>query len=174
MRRVQTYGRKGFTIVELLIVIVIIAILAAITIVAYNGIQQRARDAQRKSDLAAIGKALQIHYVNNGDYIGTGSGCGSGGGGNGWFNGNYTGYQRVVDCLVGSGALSRPLADPSGMTACSSASGCRTYMKYSCGLGVFLYASLESEPSGVDGPTDGTCAPTWDTAYGMNYVLKVN
>ena len=39
--------RTGFTIVELLIVIVIIAILAAITIVAYNGLQQRARDSQR-------------------------------------------------------------------------------------------------------------------------------
>ena len=35
--------QKGFTIVELLIVIVIIGILAAITIVAYNGIQQRAQ-----------------------------------------------------------------------------------------------------------------------------------
>ncbi len=35
---------KGFTIVELLIVIVIIGILAAITIVAFNGAQQRGRD----------------------------------------------------------------------------------------------------------------------------------
>ena len=34
---------KGFTIVELLIVVVVIAILAAITIVAYNGIQNRAK-----------------------------------------------------------------------------------------------------------------------------------
>lgn len=36
-------AKRGFTIVELLIVIVVIAILAAITVVAYNGIQNRAR-----------------------------------------------------------------------------------------------------------------------------------
>ena len=44
MRVMKRRGREtGFTIVELLIVIVVIGILAAITIVAYNGIQERAR-----------------------------------------------------------------------------------------------------------------------------------
>ncbi|HET8884096.1 MAG TPA: prepilin-type N-terminal cleavage/methylation domain-containing protein, partial [Candidatus Saccharimonadales bacterium] len=57
--------QTGFTIVELLIVIVVIGILAAITIVAYNGIQERARDIQRQSDIAAIGKALQIWSINS-------------------------------------------------------------------------------------------------------------
>jgi prepilin-type N-terminal cleavage/methylation domain-containing protein len=42
--------KSGFTIVELLIVIVVIGILAAITIVAYNGIQDRANDTSVKSD----------------------------------------------------------------------------------------------------------------------------
>lgn len=50
--------KSGFTIVELLIVIVVIAILAAISIVAYNGIQQRARDTTRASDISQIKKAL--------------------------------------------------------------------------------------------------------------------
>lgn len=59
---------SGFTIVELLIVIVVIAILAAITIVAYNGIQGRARDSQRLSDMKTIQKALEIYKTNNGIY----------------------------------------------------------------------------------------------------------
>ncbi len=60
--------QKGFTIVELLIVIVIIAILAAISIVAYNGIQQRARDSQRLQDVKTIAKAMEAYYIDNGVY----------------------------------------------------------------------------------------------------------
>ncbi len=52
---------KGFTIVELLIVVVVIAILAAITIVAYNGIQNQATDSRRANDLASIQKALLMY-----------------------------------------------------------------------------------------------------------------
>ncbi|MBC7943598.1 prepilin-type N-terminal cleavage/methylation domain-containing protein [Candidatus Saccharibacteria bacterium] len=64
----KTTKRTGFTIVELLIVIVVIGILAAITIVAFNGIQHRGRDAQRKSDIANITKALELYYIDNGQF----------------------------------------------------------------------------------------------------------
>ena len=61
-------SKSGFTIVELLIVIVVIAILAAISVVTYTGIQQRARDSQRKSDLDYIAKALENNYLLHGAY----------------------------------------------------------------------------------------------------------
>lgn len=58
----------GFTIVELLIVIVVIAILATIALVAYNGIQQRASNAQMISAVNTYYKALMNVYAEDGAY----------------------------------------------------------------------------------------------------------
>ena len=58
--------RRGFTIVELLIVIVVVAILAAISVVAYNGIQERARTTAVNSDLATIQKAMLLYRADRG------------------------------------------------------------------------------------------------------------
>jgi general secretion pathway protein G len=59
---------SGFTIVELLIVIVIIGILAAIVVVAYNGITDRARDTSRIAKVKEISKAIERYYVDKGYY----------------------------------------------------------------------------------------------------------
>lgn len=69
----RQHEQSGFTIVELLIVVVVIGILAAITIVAYNGISQRGRDSARSSDTAAIKKAIELYNVDNGKYPTVGS-----------------------------------------------------------------------------------------------------
>lgn len=60
--------QRGFTIVELLIVIVVIGILAAISIVAYKGIQGRAADVGIKSDLSTVQKKMELAKVDLGHY----------------------------------------------------------------------------------------------------------
>ena len=65
------YSRRqitGFTIVELLIVIVVIAILAAITVVAYNGIQQRSNNAKTMNAVEAYVKAIGMYKAENGTH----------------------------------------------------------------------------------------------------------
>lgn len=58
----------AFTIVELLVVIVVIGILAAITIVSYSGISTRAKIASLQSDLVNSSKLLKMYYVDYGYY----------------------------------------------------------------------------------------------------------
>lgn len=64
--------QTGFTIVELLIVIVVIGILAAISIVAYSGVQDRAENARLQSGMSSVNKAIQLFYSENGTYPLTG------------------------------------------------------------------------------------------------------
>lgn len=59
---------SGFTIVELLIVIVVIGILAAITIVAYSGFQNRANDTATQSDLSNFAKKIRLVEVDTGSF----------------------------------------------------------------------------------------------------------
>jgi prepilin-type N-terminal cleavage/methylation domain-containing protein len=58
--------QTGFTIVELLIVIVVIAILAAITLVSYNGIANRAKDSSIKTDLTQYAKKIETARIISG------------------------------------------------------------------------------------------------------------
>jgi len=60
--------QAGFTIVELLVVIVIIGILAAITIVSFNGVQNKANDVAVQSDLKNIAKQFELYKLDNGVY----------------------------------------------------------------------------------------------------------
>ena len=59
---------RGFTIVELLIVIVVIGILAGLVVVTYNGIQKKARDTERKTDINALHGQLEAYQAQNGKY----------------------------------------------------------------------------------------------------------
>ncbi|HVV25687.1 MAG TPA: prepilin-type N-terminal cleavage/methylation domain-containing protein [Candidatus Saccharimonadales bacterium] len=64
----RNLGNRGFTIVELLIVIVVIGILALLVITTYSGIQAKARNAKRQTDIQAIQTQLEAFFSENGYY----------------------------------------------------------------------------------------------------------
>jgi prepilin-type N-terminal cleavage/methylation domain-containing protein len=61
--------RNGFTLIELIVVIAIIAILSSIGMVMYTGAQKSARDAKRMGDIDEIKKALEQYYVAHHAYL---------------------------------------------------------------------------------------------------------
>lgn len=101
---IRSSHQKGFTIVELLIVIVVIAILAAITVVAYNGIQTRAYNANVISGVQAYLKAFHEYKAVNSSYPGF----------NGCLGANYPGdqcWQGVSGTAAVSAMLDVALAE---------------------------------------------------------------
>src|ERR1035437_6668602 len=69
--------KKGFTLIELLIVISIIGVLTTLLMANFVGVRQRARDAQRKSDLRQIQSALELFRSDQGLYPTTLPNCNS-------------------------------------------------------------------------------------------------
>ncbi len=65
---IYTSLNRGFTIVELLIVIVIIGILASVTVSAFNGVQGRAENTKTINAVAGYVKVLQLYKQDKGTY----------------------------------------------------------------------------------------------------------
>jgi len=68
--------QRGFTLVELLVVVAIIGLLSTLAVISLNGVRERARDTKRLSDIDAISKALELVKTEEGGYID--SGCPAG------------------------------------------------------------------------------------------------
>lgn len=86
--------RDGFTVVELLVVIVVIGILATIVVVSYRGSQDKARAATVSSDLRVAGDELEIEQGKTGTFPAT---TGAANGGKGLSASPGTTYQYTVD-----------------------------------------------------------------------------
>lgn len=83
MKRLQT--TRGFSLIELIVVISIIAVLASIVLVSYTQFRERANNEKRLSEIQSVKKALELYYISNLRYPDPdGDGCGS------WDTGNAT------------------------------------------------------------------------------------
>lgn len=150
---------KGFSLIELLLVIAIIGLLAMIFLISAGDGRARARDARRKSELNQIAAALEFYYNDFGTYAIANSG--SEGRGLGWFSHAYTGYPSVAQALKNTGLVGPEFVDPSGARAGSPRAG---YMIIADATGYTLWASLE-KPTQEDKNTLNTCRSSTYDAY---------
>jgi len=70
---------KGFSLIELMVVVGIIAILVALGSVSFTTAQKKARDARRKTDVKAMQNAFEQYYSVNGGYAACGTMAAQGG-----------------------------------------------------------------------------------------------
>ncbi len=75
MFTLQSDKRKGFTLIEVLIVVAIIGILTAILVANYNEARKNSRDKVRKSDLKSLQLAIELYKAQHGQY--PAQGCGT-------------------------------------------------------------------------------------------------
>lgn len=98
--------KGGFTIVELMIVIVVIGVLASITIVSYNGSQARAKTVQETKDIQNVADALDLYKTNVGNMH---DGVAGAGGAGYWYGGSNTVYagatKSMRQALIDAGYL---------------------------------------------------------------------
>jgi len=156
--------KNGFTIVELLIVIVVIGILAAITIVAYNGIQSRARDTQRASDISVINKALELYRVNNGQYPYPTPAGSDGGWESSWADPNFMEYLEIskkpLDPTNNSSYRYRYYKYGAGYAGCDAAKGGYAVL-------IVFFENASAKPTGKSLNCSGYVLTDSDTIYVM-------
>lgn len=59
---------RGFSLIELIVVIAVIALLASIVLTSFNTVQFKAHDARRISEMQSAQKALELYYIAHGRY----------------------------------------------------------------------------------------------------------
>lgn len=181
--------KVGFTLVELLIVIVVIAILAAISIVAYNGIQDRASDTKMRAGISQIDKAIKLWHIDHGELPVGGWGstapinpsatnCTDGSGG--WLTGSYIctfgDVLRVTGNLPADFVTNLPhntIWTPTNKT------GRYSVMLYRCGttnnyaLFYHLRRPTATDTNNISQAESQGCPSSPRTAYGMRGVTMI-
>lgn len=162
--------QSGFTIIELLVVVAIIATIMSIVVALVGDAKAKARDTKRRADLSQIQVALELYRNEHGTFQVTGGG--SAGGGQGWLSyengGSYP--AAVTRILYNEGYLKTPIIeDPLQSPG---------YMIYVCngGQSYALSATLEfpktSDIADIQTSCNGTGVNGTYTLYGKNVARK--
>jgi len=149
-----TNERKGFTLIEILIVVAIIAILASIVLVGLGPTQQAGRDARRLSDLHETQNGLELYYNKCGYYPGppvaAGAACGA------WVAVNT--WAGLTASLIGT-----PDIDVSQVPVDPTAGATYEYISGNGGSNYMLAATLENKSNSVftnyTAPANGLTIP---------------
>jgi prepilin-type N-terminal cleavage/methylation domain-containing protein len=176
-------NRSGFTIVELLVVIITIGILATITVVSYNGVQARSRDTRRRTDVANIIKAMELYYSDNNSYPAPTTNTGSAIN-NGWYSSGDSSWSKLSTLLLGSQAIDAVPVDPINTPSGVPSAGGRVYAMYVnymggyCGstTGQMYMIVYKLEASAQEQKTIGNCStnPIPSSYYnGLSYYQVV-
>jgi prepilin-type N-terminal cleavage/methylation domain-containing protein len=133
--------KKGFTLIELMVVIAVIGILAAIALVSLTGVQKTARDATRKSNIADYATALARYYTDNQTYPVSAVGGDVS-------NPAASGIFTAAGALVTGNYMAKALTDPNGGVNCkvstaAAAQQC-TYTYFGSAAGYEVSAILEN------------------------------
>jgi type II secretion system protein G len=118
---------NGFTLIELLVVIAIIGILTSVLMVNFIGVRQRARDAQRKTQIKQLQAAFEVYRSDKGQYPCFSGGC----------DVNNASTVDNLTATLGS-YLSDDIKDPLNTSACPN------YLVSSTGSTYTIYAVLEN------------------------------
>lgn len=147
----RTSRHLGFTIVELLIVIVVIAILTTVVTVAYRGMQARARDSVKIATVNKLTKALEMYYLDNGRYPGLQDGSGIEGA-----CGSLTDNWGWCDRMKSLADALAPYLTVDPVSLSSFTTGTTYYYYYnSSGNDNFMHYGLMAYLEGNDGQNDG-------------------
>jgi prepilin-type N-terminal cleavage/methylation domain-containing protein len=68
MRKINFKNQKGFTLIELMVVVAIISLLSGVVLASLDIARSKARDGVRYSDMKQIKNAIELYYSNNGVY----------------------------------------------------------------------------------------------------------